>query len=247
MISTDVKHLLIDKMTMISEPDKKDICLVGPINLPVKLDDQIFHFHWYTWITLNNNETKEEILDSLTTYDFASLQQSSVLVYGNMKEADNPFVRMHSICHTGDIFGSQRCDCGYQLRQSMKMIVENKSGALFYLANHEGRGIGLFSKSLAYLLQQEGFDTVEANLALGFSDDSRSYEEAIRVLQTLRSKPVTLITNNPKKLAALKKSGLLADHHIPLWGGKSDYNQFYLETKVNKSGHIAESIVSVNN
>jgi GTP cyclohydrolase II len=122
----------------------------------------------------------------------------------------------------------------------MQMIVENGSGALFYLANHEGRGIGLFSKSFAYLLQQEGYDTVEANLALGFTDDSRSYDEAISVLQSLRSKPVTLITNNPKKLAALKESGLLADEHIPLWGDKSEYNEFYLETKVNKSGHIPE-------
>ena len=86
----------------------------------------------------------------------------------------------------------------------MRMIVENGSGALFYIANHEGRGIGLFTKSLAYILQQEGYDTVEANNALGFPDDTRSYEEAIRVLAGLREKPVTLITNNPKKIAALE-------------------------------------------
>ncbi|MGE8205901.1 GTP cyclohydrolase II [Heyndrickxia sp. NPDC080065] len=240
MISSEVKHLLIDKMNIISQPDKKDICLVGPINLPVQLDEQVVHFHWYTWLVLENTVTKEEILDSLATYDLASLQQSSILVYGNFKESEDALIRFHSICHTGDIFGSKRCDCGYQLRQSMKMIVDNKSGAIFYLANHEGRGIGLFSKSLAYLLQQEGFDTVEANTALGFKDDSRSYDEAIRVLQALRSKQVTLITNNPKKLAALKEYGLVSDKHIPLWGDKSDYNSFYLETKVQKSGHIPD-------
>ncbi len=95
-----------------------------------------------------------------------------------------------------------------QLHESMKMIKEHGCGAIFYLANHEGRGIGLFSKSLAYLLQEEGYDTVEANEALGFEDDTRSYEEAIRVLEALREKPVTLITNNPKKLTALKEHGL---------------------------------------
>ncbi len=110
----------------------------------------------------------------------------------------------------------------------------------FYLADHEGRGIGLFSKSLAYLLQEEGLDTVEANHALGFSDDTRSYEEAITVLGALRSKPVTLITNNPKKLAALKAHGLAAEGHVPLWGGLTETNSFYLNTKVEKSGHIRE-------
>lgn len=166
-------------------------------------------------------------------------QQSSVLVYGDFANQEDALIRMHSICHTGDIFGSQRCDCGYQLHESMKMIVEHGCGAIFYLADHEGRGIGLFSKSLAYLLQEEEFDTVEANLALGFEDDVRSYDDAIRVLQVLRSKPVTLITNNPKKLAALQESGLLADGHIPLWGGLTETNEQYLKTKVEKSGHIA--------
>ncbi|MBS4171691.1 GTP cyclohydrolase II [Bacillus sp. FJAT-49736] len=239
MISTEVKELLKDKMAILSQNDKKDICLVGPIHLPVQLDDQVIHFQWYTWILLEDTlSSKEDILDSLPSMNLASLQQSSVLVYGDFEQTDNALIRMHSICHTGDIFGSKRCDCGYQLRQSMRMIVENKAGALFYLANHEGRGIGLFSKSFAYLLQQEGLDTVEANHALGFADDIRSYEEPIRVLQFLRSKPVTLITNNPKKLDALKQYGLSADQHIPLWGDISDFNKDYLETKVQKSGHI---------
>lgn len=239
MITTEVKELLKDKMAILSQVDKKDICLVGPIKLPVQLDDQVVHFNWYTWLELDCiSSDKEDILNALPSLNLASSQQSSVLVYGDFEHDENALIRMHSICHTGDIFGSKRCDCGFQLRQSMRMIVENKSGAIFYLANHEGRGIGLFSKSFAYLLQQEGMDTVEANQALGFADDIRNYEEPIRVLQHLRSKPVTLITNNPKKLAALKQYGLSAEDHVPLWGDVSDFNKRYLETKVNKSGHI---------
>ncbi|MFP3325367.1 GTP cyclohydrolase, partial [Planococcus sp. SIMBA_160] len=90
---------------------------------------------------------KEAVLDSLSEANLAFGQQSSVLVYGDFKKSDDALVRMHSICHTGDIFGSKRCDCGYQLHQSMKMIAEHGYGAIFYLADHEGRGIGLFSKS----------------------------------------------------------------------------------------------------
>ncbi|MCC3358636.1 GTP cyclohydrolase II [Bacillus sp. REN16] len=238
MVSEKVKDLLLNRMKMIQKPGEQDICLVGPITLPVQLDDQIVTFNWYTWLKIEDEMSTSDVLESLSETNLAAMQQSSVLVYGDFETANDALIRMHSICHTGDIFGSKRCDCGFQLRESMRMIVSNGSGALFYLANHEGRGIGLFSKSLAYILQQEGLDTVEANLALGFTDDSRNYEDAIRVLTDLRAKPVTLITNNPKKLAALQEYGLLSDTHIPLWGDISKYNEKYLATKVEKSGHI---------
>jgi GTP cyclohydrolase II len=239
MISDQVKNILIDKMTILKKENDKDVCLAGPVRLPVQLDGKVVIFQWYTWLELDQEfSTKEDILESLSEMSLAESQQSSVLVYGDFAEAEEAYIRMHSICHTGDIFGSKRCDCGFQLRQSMKMIVEKGSGALFYLANHEGRGIGLFPKSLAYILQQEGYDTVEANHALGFQDDTRSYEEAIRVLTNLRKKPVTLITNNPRKIAALEQYGLMISHHIPLWGDESEYNSFYLSTKVEKAGHI---------
>lgn len=238
-ISNKTKDLLIDKMQILQTVGKDDICVVGPVRLPVQQNDFSAVFQWYTWLTLDGTgHSKEEVLELLPEANLAFGQQSSVLVYGDFEKAENPLVRMHSICHTGDIFGSQRCDCGYQLHQSMKMIADHGSGAIFYLADHEGRGIGLFSKSLAYLLQQEGYDTVEANQALGFEDDTRSYEGAIRVLKALRHEPVTLITNNPKKLAALKEHGLSAKGHIPLWGGLNETNRFYLDTKVKKSGHI---------
>lgn len=229
-----------DKMILVQHSKTENICLVGPVKLPVKQGDFSAIFQWYNWLKIDTSLTKEEIIDGLASANLAFSQQSSVLVYGDFLHTDDALIRMHSICHTGDIFGSQRCDCGYQLHESMKMIVEHGCGAIFYLADHEGRGIGLFSKSLAYLLQEEGLDTVEANHALGFSDDTRSYEEAITVLGALRSKPVTLITNNPKKLAALQAHGLAAEGHVPLWGGLTETNSFYLNTKIEKSGHIRE-------
>ena len=239
-ITTKIMDIVKDKMTVIKHKNTENICLVGPVNLPVKQGDFSATFQWYNWLTVDVNVSKEEIIDGLAAANLAFLQQSSVLVYGDFTHSEDALIRMHSICHTGDIFGSQRCDCGYQLHESMKMIVEHGCGAIFYLADHEGRGIGLFSKSLAYLLQEEGLDTVEANHALGFPDDTRSYEEALAVLATLRAKPVTLITNNPKKLAALQARGLAAEGHVPLWGGLTETNRFYLETKVEKSGHLRE-------
>jgi len=229
-----------DKMIIVQHSKTENICLVGPVKLPVKQGDFSAIFQWYNWLKIDTSLSKEEVIDGLASANLAFSQQSSVLVYGDFTHTDDALIRMHSICHTGDIFGSQRCDCGYQLHESMKMIVEHGCGAIFYLADHEGRGIGLFSKSLAYLLQEEGLDTVEANHALGFSDDTRSYEEAITVLGALRSKPVTLITNNPKKLSALQAHGLAAEGHVPLWGGLTETNSFYLNTKVEKSGHIRE-------
>lgn len=239
-ITTKVMDIVKDKMIIVQHSKTENICLVGPVKLPVKQGDFSAVFQWYNWLKMDTSLSKEEIIDGLASANLAFSQQSSVLVYGDFPHTDDALIRMHSICHTGDIFGSQRCDCGYQLHESMKMIVEHGCGAIFYLADHEGRGIGLFSKSLAYLLQEEGLDTVEANHALGFSDDTRSYEEAITVLGALRSKPVTLITNNPRKLAALQAHGLAAEGHVPLWGGLTETNSFYLNTKVEKSGHIRE-------
>lgn len=244
MIKPDIISILQNKITRIPLENSTNI-LVGPITLPVNLDGETVTFKWYNWLNTtdaellgDNSEATAALISKLPSMSLADGQQSSVLVYGDFEGSEEALIRMHSICHTGDIFGSKRCDCGFQLHQSMKMIVEHGSGALFYLANHEGRGIGLFSKSLAYLLQEEGYDTVEANLELGFSDDSRNYEEAISVLQHLRHKPVTLITNNPKKLEALKTAGMNAVKRVPLWGDVSSFNEKYLRTKVARSGHL---------
>ncbi|MUG46336.1 GTP cyclohydrolase II [Paenibacillus sp. FSL W8-0186] len=232
--------ILKDKIQLI-QTEEGGIYLVGPIKLPVDLDGETVIFQWYCWLSrCQVTDNFQEIIDQLSSASLAEYQQSSVLVYGDFKNADEALIRMHSICHTGDIFGSQKCDCGYQLKKSMKNIVEHGTGALFYLANHEGRGIGLFSKAMAYVLQENGYDTVEANLSLGFVDDSRNYTDALSVLRTLRTKPVTLMTNNPKKLEALQKAGLALSGREPIWGGESAFNEFYLQTKVQRSGHLEE-------
>lgn len=217
------------------------IYLVGPINLPVNLDGETVTFKWYSWLQSDEFTTDySQIIEKLSSSNLAEYQQSSVLVYGDFEFNEDALIRMHSICHTGDIFGSKRCDCGYQLKQSMRMMIEHGTGALFYLANHEGRGIGLFSKAMAYVLQENGYDTVEANLNLGFVDDSRNYSDAIHVLKALRTKPVTLITNNPKKLEALKNAGMSVTGRTPLWGDISEFNETYLQTKIKRSGHLEE-------
>jgi GTP cyclohydrolase II len=235
----DVLSVLEDKIQLIKTGEEA-IYLVGPIRLPVNLHGETVVFNWYSWMKSPEvTEDFQHIIDSLSSANLADYQQSSVLVYGDFEAEEDALIRMHSICHTGDIFGSKRCDCGFQLKQSMKMIVEHGAGALFYLANHEGRGIGLFSKAMAYILQENGYDTVEANEGLGFVDDLRNYDDAIQVLKVLRTKPVTLITNNPKKLKALKASGLPVTGRTPLWGDVSEFNESYLKTKMKKSGHMA--------
>ncbi|SER93513.1 GTP cyclohydrolase II [Gracilibacillus ureilyticus] len=238
--TSKVQSVLKDKIQLLNNKEGA-IYLVGPIRLPVNLYGETIEFKWYCWLNCEEvTENYERIIAKLSASNLAELQQSSILTYGDFENDDDALIRMHSICHTGDIFGSKRCDCGFQLKQSMKKIVEHGTGALFYLANHEGRGIGLFSKAMAYILQENGFDTVEANHALGFEDDSRDYSDAIKVLKALRSKPVSLLTNNPRKLDALSNDGLTLSGREALWGDVSEYNEKYLETKINRSGHIRD-------
>ena len=239
-LDPNVISTLENKIQLIRKDDGA-IYLVGPIQLPVNILGETVAFQWYCWLHCGEvTEDFERIVSKLSSANLAELQQSSVLVHGDFRDAEDALIRFHSICHTGDIFGSKRCDCGYQLKQSMKHIAEHGSGALFYLANHEGRGIGLFSKALAYILQENGFDTVDANLELGFADDARDYSDAIQVLKALRSKPVTLITNNPRKLDALRKAGLDVKDRVQLWGDVSEHNEKYLQTKIERSGHFDE-------
>ena len=152
-------------------------------------------------------------------------------------EADEPImVRVHSSCVTGDIFGSYRCDCGPQLHKAMQMVEDDGKGVVIYM-NQEGRGIGLVNKLKAYKLQENGFDTVEANLHLGFQPDERDYGVGAQILRDLNVNNIKLISNNPAKRIGLQGYGLNISEHIPLEIEPNEFNQKYLKTKKDKMGH----------
>ncbi|MCU0474224.1 MAG: bifunctional 3,4-dihydroxy-2-butanone-4-phosphate synthase/GTP cyclohydrolase II [Bacteroidales bacterium] len=162
--------------------------------------------------------------------------EHSALVKGSWTRDEPVLVRLHSSCFTGDIFGSMRCDCGPQLRKAMEMVEKEGKGVVIYLSQ-EGRGIGLFNKIKAYRLQDEGMDTVQANLKLGFGEDERDYGVGASIMRELGLGKVRLISNNPVKRAGLEGYGIQIVETIPLIIESNPHNQFYLETKANKMGH----------
>jgi GTP cyclohydrolase II len=149
-----------------------------------------------------------------------------------------PLVRPHSECLTGDVFGSQRCDCGAQLREAVERIAES-GGYLLYL-RQEGRGIGLYAKLEAYALQDGGLDTYEANLALGHREDERSYRVAAQMLRTLGVTQVALLSNNPDKARQLHRFGVTVTAHVPTGVHLSDTNARYLATKARRGAHALD-------
>ncbi len=145
--------------------------------------------------------------------------------------------RVHSACFTGDVLGSLKCDCGPQLRAALARMGEEGAGVLLYL-NQEGRGIGLANKLRAYALQDQGFDTVEANHRLGFEDDERDFRVGAGILRSLGFSAVRLMTNNPRKIAMMEAQGIRVAERVPLRVGATDQNAGYLATKIAKSGHL---------
>ncbi len=160
-----------------------------------------------------------------------------VLSLGQPESAQPALVRLHSECLTGDALGSVRCDCGEQLDMAMRRIAEEGTGAIVYIRGHEGRGIGLLPKLQAYALQDQGWDTVDANLALGYQPDARTYPGAAAVLRELGIGEVRLLTNNEEKVAGLRQNGIAVSQRIPLISTPSAANLRYLWTKQNRMGH----------
>ena len=163
------------------------------------------------------------------------------LIKGEWKDDEPVLVRMHSSCMTGDTFGSLRCECGEQLHVSMEMIEKEGKGVVVYL-NQEGRGIGLMDKMRAYKLQEEGMDTVDANLHLGHDSDEREYGVGAQILRELKVSKIRLITNNPVKRAALEGYGLEIVENIPIEITPNSFNTFYLKTKKDRMGHTLHNL-----
>jgi len=162
----------------------------------------------------------------------------AVLIGSGANEKE-PLVRLHSQCITGDVLGSLKCDCGDQLQAAMSLMAEQGGGVLIYLAQ-EGRNIGLLNKMRAYALQDKGLDTVDANHALGFNADERVFLPAARILDALSIKEVRLITNNPDKISQLEQCGITVKSRVPLALASNPYNQEYLTTKKNRTGHLID-------
>jgi len=196
--------------------------------LPTKKSVEVSKIEWAS-LPLENAEWQ------ISTYISPTGAEHAILKFANTPKSQ-PLVRVHSECLTGDVFGSKRCDCGPQLQEAISLIENNGHGYVIYIRDHEGRGIGLAEKIRAYVLQDSGQDTVQANVSIGQPVDDRTYEDAAEILHRLQITSLTLLTNNPEKIAALKAAGITVTV-APLEVIANKHNQKYLETKRDKLNH----------
>ena len=171
------------------------------------------------------------------------LEHLAILIGNRERWPDSVPVRIHSACLTGDLFGSLRCDCGDQLRGSLRVFATSGGGVLLYLSQ-EGRGIGLGNKLRAYALQHEGLDTVDADGTLGFGPDERRYDAAVEMLRQLRIEKVQLLTNNPEKVRSVSEGGIQVMNRQPLYGTLNRHNLLYVQTKAQRAGHWLGEMLS---
>ncbi|GAC1416804.1 MAG: GTP cyclohydrolase II [Burkholderiaceae bacterium] len=192
-----------------------------------------------TFVTACNLPTPWATFRLHAFVETASGKEHLVLALGDIADGEPVLARLHSECLTGDALFSQRCDCGAQLEAALQRIAKEGRGMLLYL-RQEGRGIGLIGKLKAYHLQDGGADTVEANTALGFAPDQRSYRLCLPMLQHLKVSRLRLMTNNPRKIDALRQLGITVVERIALHSKSNKFNYRYLQTKASKLGHLMD-------
>jgi GTP cyclohydrolase II len=226
-----------------TENSGETISILGPIPLPLAFGKERYTAQWYACVRNTQLSSVEHLAETLRAQkaqeSFATLATSmavnSVLLFGDPGSWSNPLVRVHSSCLTGDVFGSERCECGPQLQSAVKLIdADSQGGMLVYMSGHEGRGIGLWAKAATYLLQDSGEDTYQANRSLGLPDDSRDFSDAASLIKYFCGDVAfRLLTNNPKKVADLNAAGLQYITPVKHVFGVTDRNRGYLAAKRN--------------
>jgi GTP cyclohydrolase II len=245
-LSAQGKLFRIDRAGKRLAPDavtgsRQTISILGPIPLPLDAGDRRIVVQWYACVRNTELAKAQQLADELRAQkaqeSFASLASAmavnSVLVIGEPTSWRQPLVRVHSSCLTGDVFRSERCECGPQLSSALERIdADSEGGMIIYMSGHEGRGIGLWAKAATYLLQDAGEDTYEANRSLGLPDDSRDFSDAASLLKYfVAERPIRLMTNNPKKVADLEAEGLADVTPVKHVCGVNDINRRYLQAK----------------
>ena len=248
LIRIDAQGKTIDP-NIAAESESLSLNIIGPIPLPLNIGNKKLQVLWYAAVRtteLNQveslaNQLREAGEQNLFSKLASSMAINSVLVVGDPHKSESPLVRVHSSCLTGDVFYSQRCECGPQLSHAVdRMNEEGDGGYLVYMAGHEGRGIGLWAKAATYILQDEGENTYQANKSLGLDEDCRDFSDAAALLHYFVGKrPIRLLTNNPKKVNDLKSFGLKYITPTKHLAGINQNNKAYLEAK-RDWGHLID-------
>ena len=237
-----------------AKDDAETISILGPIPLPVAFAEQRYASQWYACVRNTQLSNVEQIAETLRSQNaqesFATLATSmavnSVLMFGDPASWTDPLIRVHSSCLTGDVFGSERCECGPQLQSAIKLIdADEQGGMLIYMSGHEGRGIGLWAKAATYLLQDNGEDTYQANRTLGLPDDSRDFSDAASLIKYFRGEGrFRLLTNNPKKIDDLQAAGLTDVTRVKHVFGVTESNKRYLSAKRDWGHKLADDDIA---